>query len=150
MFLLICILLFAFICIRLLMGNRKIRFFLLRNKAKDKESAQEIFHRLEQERIDLDHTISSALAANAPFNKMIALRHKVDDYDDILHFLADKAGLNFDDTEVGRYLRHVTEEIVRKNRELEEHLYRLKNDKEYQDEVVSSYKAEMMNDIMNN
>jgi hypothetical protein len=96
-----------------------IRFYFLRKRARDRESAERIFHRLEKERLSLHEKIDRGIASGASFDHMISLRHKDDAYDEILHELASRAGINYDETAIGRYMLQVEKEFERERMELE-------------------------------
>lgn len=96
-----------------------IRFYFLRKQAKDKESAKKIFLRLEKERLDLQRKIAKEIASDASFDHLISLRHKDDAYDEILHDLAEVAGLNYAETEIGRFMRQLDQQFEKERRDIE-------------------------------
>lgn len=125
-----------------------IRFYFLRKQAKDKESAKRLYLRLEKERIALLNKIDAAIDAGLPLRKTDRLTSKAGRYDDILHYLAEKAGMDYDETEIGQILLEREAEYQEEVRWREEHIYKLEHDKEYQDEFYRSHMSEVFRNAM--
>ena len=102
----------------------KIMLSRLKRSAVDKESAKKNFHTLEKKRIAIQYQLNSM--PDNDIDKIVTMRHKSDDYDEVLKYLANKAGLNYDESEIGRLMRNIEEEC-RVERERNERRLRMLN-----------------------
>ena len=83
--------------------------FRLKKSAVDKESAKKNFHALETKMIALHNQLSS-LPVDFSVDKVMPLRRKYFAYDEALEYLAEKAGINYDESEIGRLISSSREE----------------------------------------
>lgn len=90
----------------------KILLSQCQRNAVNQEAAAKMFYKLEEKRIAIQKEIDKLSDSQAPIRKIMPLRHKAYDYDEVMKVLAEKANIDYQSTKVPRLLNAIERAIL--------------------------------------